>query len=250
MKKLFIALVAFAISFHAVAEDQFSVSTGFDFSSGKYGNVASTNILYIPITGKYEFDDFTIELTIPHITITGPGGVVQGIGRLGKPVTRTTKSTNSGLGDITTSAGYTVYSGDSLSLDLVGNIKFGTADAKKGLGTGRNDYSTQLDSYYTLDETTLFATAGYKVYGAPAGTKLNSAPYGTIGASQKLDEVTVGAMLDVTKSTSTTSQNQREATVYISQKISTSLKVQANAMKGFSTSSPDFGGGIMITGDF
>jgi len=61
-------------------------------------------------------------------------------------------------------------------LDVAGNIKFGTADANKNLGTGENDYSAQLDGYYTFSKTTLFATAGYKVIGAPAGITVNNMP--------------------------------------------------------------------------
>lgn len=240
-----------AISAPAFAEGQFSLGTGFDYSSGKYGNAVSTDILYIPVTGKYESDKLTLKLTVPYIRITSPGGVIRGIGRIGPATNRTTTTTNSGLGDVTASAGYNVYSVDSLVLDLVGNIKFGTADANKGLGTGQNDYSAQLDGYYTLDKTTLFAAAGYKVYGSPATVNLSNALYGTIGASQKLSDMTsVGVMLDVAQSPSSSGSDQQEVTVYISQKIAANLKVQANVLKGFSDGSPDFGVGVMITGYF
>jgi isopentenyl phosphate kinase len=155
------------------------------------------------------------------------------------------------LGDMIASAGYNVYSGDALALDLVGNVKLGTADAKKGLGTGQNDYSAQVDGYYTLDNTTLFATAGRKVYGSPSGINLSSATYGTIGAGQKLsDSTSAGLMLDVANSPSASSSNQRDVTAYISQKISSSIKVQADILKGFSDGSPDYGFGAMITGYF
>lgn len=260
MIKRLTALTLLAISAPAVAADQFSLGTGFDYSSGKYGNAASTDILYVPVTVKYESDKLTLKLTVPYISVTGPGGVILGMGRVGPTVspatgrntaTTTTKTTNAGLGDVTASAGYNVYAEGSLTLDLVGNVKFGTADANKGLGTGQNDYSAQVDGYYALDKTTLFATAGYKVYGAPAGVPLKSARYGTIGASQKLSGATsAGVMLDVAKSPSTIGADRREATVYISQKLSPSLKVQANLLKGFSNSSPDYGGGVMITGNF
>jgi len=88
------------------------------------------------------------------------------------------------------SAGYTIYSGDALTLDVAGNIKLGTADASKGLGTGQNDYYAQADGYYLLGQTTLFGTAGYRYYGSLAGVSLSSAPYGTVGASQKLGDDT------------------------------------------------------------
>lgn len=249
MKALLSILSLFAIPVSAIAEDQFSLGTGFDYSSGKYGNAVSTDILYIPVTGKYESDNLTLKLTVPYISITGPGGVIRGVGRVRRTVSATT--THSGLGDITASAGYNVYSGESLALDLVGNIKFGTADAHQGLGSGKNDYSAQVDGYYALGKTTFFATAGYRKYGAPAGINLNNVPYGTIGFSQKLDNKTsAGAMLDRAKSPSTNGADQREATIFVSQKLSPATKVQANLSKGFANGSPDFGYGVMVTGIF
>lgn len=253
MKKLLPALIALAISAPAIAEDQFSMSTGFDYSTGKYGTATSTDILYIPVTGKYESDSLTLKLTVPYIRVTGTGNVVRGIGPMpiGNTTSSTTSTTKSGLGDVTASAGYNVYSGDTLSFDLFGNVKFGTADANKGLGTGLNDYSAQLDGYYSLNSTTLFASAGYKIYGAPAGVSLNSVPYGTIGASQKISsESSVGVMLYMAQSPISTAADQQDVTVYISQKLTPHFKVQVNAMKGFSNGSPDVGGGAMIAGIF
>lgn len=265
MKKLFAALSLLAISCPSAALDQLSLGTGFDYSSGTYGNATSTDILYIPVTGKYESDKLTFKLTVPYIRVTGPGGVVRGMGRTSLPsaggsraragggMTSAGGSTsNSGLGDITAAAGYTLYSTDSLNIDLVGNIKFGTANANKGLGTGKNDYSAQIDGYYTSDETTLFGTAGYKVYGSPvAGVTLNNAPYFTIGAGKKLSNASsAGVMLDIAKSSNIFSTDQREVTVYISRKLTPDMKVQVHALKGFSNGSPDYGFGGMITGYF
>ena len=265
MHKKLATLALLAISVPAVAENQFSLGTGFDYSTGKYGNAASTDILYVPVVGKYETDNLTLKLTVPYISVTGPGGVVQGIGRVGPsvnvgspvnghiPTTSTTSTTsnNSGLGDVIASAGYTVYSANALTLDVVGNVKLGTADASKGLGTGKNDYYAQTDGYYLLGQTTLFGTAGYRYYGSPAGTTLSSEPYGAVGASQKLsDDASAGLMLDVAKSPSIYSGDQVDATVFITQKISTNLKVQANFLKGFANGSPDYGGGVMFTGAF
>ena len=249
MKKLFAVLAMLAASIPSMAQDQFSLSTGFDFSSGKYGNTASTDIVYIPVVGKYEIGDLMLKLTVPYISITGPGGVVQGVGRVG--TTTTTRTTDSGLGDIVAMADYNFYSVGSVALDAVGKIKFGTADANKGLGTGKNSYSAQLDGYDTTGATTLFATVGYKIYDVPVGFTLNNVLYGTIGASQKLSNTTsAGAMLDMATSSSPTGSDQLEATVYVSHKITPKLKVQANVLKGFANGSPDFGGGAMITSSF
>ncbi len=274
MKTLLSTLAALTISVPVLADDQFSLTTGFDYSTGKYGNAISTNITYVPLIAQYETDDLTLKLIVPYISVTGPGGVVRGFGRVvspasmngapafGRPgrgggMTTTTTSTtattsNSGLGDVVASAGYTAYSDNALILDIVGKIKFGTADANKGLGTGENDYSLQLDGYYTLPgKTTLFATAGYKIVGAPVGVTVNNVPYGMIGASQKVsDSTSAGLMLNVVKSATAAGSDQRDVTVYASRKLSRSWKLQANLLKGFADGSPDYGGGLMITAYF
>ncbi len=275
MKIMLPALAALAVSAPAMADSQFSLATGFDYSTGKYGNATSTDILYVPVTAQYETDDLTLKLTVPYISVTGPGGVIRGFGRIVSPTgtnggapafgrpgrggmtttvatTTTTTTSNSGLGDVVASAGYTVYSANALTLDVVGKIKFGTADANKGLGTGENDYSMQVDGYYTLaQKTTLFATAGYKIVGAPVGVTVNNVPYGMLGASQKVSDATsVGAMLSVVKSPTSVTSDQRDVTVYGVKKLSKQLKIQVSLLKGFANGSPDYGGGAIITGYF
>ena len=244
------ALALLLASATASAETTSSLSTGFDYSSGKYGGATSTEVLYIPVIGKVQYDNLFLKLTVPYIRVTGTGGVVRGMGMLKVPTSAKT-STQSGLGDVIASAGYSILETDNLLLDLVGNVKFGTADYNKNLGTGENDYSAQLDAYYQANKTTFFATAGYKVVGAPVGIEVNNIAYGTLGISQKTgDKTSAGLMFDAAQSSSVLSPGTRELTVFVANRISQTLKVQANLMKGFSDGSPDYGGGVMVTGYF
>jgi len=57
-------------------------------------------------------------------------------------------------------------------------------------------------------------------------------------------------MLDRAQSSSDLSQGTSEVSVFVSNKLSNTLKIQANLMKGFSDGSPDYGGGLMFTGLF
>lgn len=252
MSKKIIPLALLILSSPAWAEATSSLTTGFDYTTGKYGGSTSTNILYVPVTGKYQTDDWFVKLTVPYISMSSDGsGVVRGSGKIKATTPTSSTTTQSGLGDVVASAGFTVLEKDALLLDLVGNIKFGTADESKNLGTGANDYSAQLDGFYTLRKTTLFATAGYKIVGAPEGATVNNIAYGTLGASQKISEKTsAGAMLDVAQSSSVFNDGTREVSVFVAQKISQTLKVQASVLRGLSDSSPDFGGSLMVTGSF
>jgi len=246
-----ITLALLLISTSAWADTYSSLTTGMDISTGKYGGTTSTNILYIPLTGKLQIDDLFLKLTVPYISITSAGsGVVKGMGPF-KITSGAKTSTQAGLGDVIASAGYTVLDSEDFILDLVGNIKFGTADANKNLGTGENDYSAQIDGFYILNTSTLLATLGYKVIGAPAGVTVNNIGYGSIGVSHKMGKAnSAGIALDAAQSSSALSPGARELSVFISNRISPSLKIQANLLKGFSDSSPNIGASLMLTGTY
>lgn len=251
MKKLLPALSLLVSCTAAADNDALSLGTGFDFSTGKYGGTKAVNILYIPVTATYETGDWTLKLTVPYLMISGAGaGVLPGLGRTGRASTgKTVTTVHAGLGDVVASAGYEFYDARNLTLDLVGKVKFGTADRNRGLGTGMNDYSAQVDGAYVVDKTTLFATAGYKIVGSPPGLPLNNVAFGTIGAAHKLgDGATAGAMLDVAQSPSAAGAAPRTVTAYLSRKIGHSARFQPYVVKGFSDGSPAFGVGAMITG--
>lgn len=251
MNKLALIIALASISSIACAGDEhpFSLTTGLDYSTGKYGTANSTEISYVPVTGKYETDKLTLKLTVPYIRITGYGNVVKDIGTVGT-TTSTQKTTASGMGDIVASAGYNVYDGGSngVLVDLTGKIKFGTADSTKGLGTGKNDFAAQVDVYKVIEKTTLFGTVGYRIFGKPAGLPLNNVFYGTLGVNQKLSEDTsTGLMLDLRQRAISTGYPQRELTGYVTHKLSTHWKGQAYLVKGFADGSPDWGGGAMVS---
>ena len=97
-----------------------------------------------------------------------------------------------GLGDIV--AGVTrniIDIGSSGTLvDLTGKVKFGTADAGKGLGTGQNDYAVQGDVTQSVTSAiSVFGSLGYKFIGSPAGAQLNNVVvYGEACAAFKISE--------------------------------------------------------------
>src|SRR6266852_2456897 len=169
-------------------EGRFSLSTGFDYSSGKYGTSSSTDILYIPVSVKYETDRTWFKLIVPYLRISGEGNVV--FGGDGSPVVLNNtgiRRTDSGLGDVVASAFGTLIpeAGNLPWIDLGVKIKFGTADDTKGLGTGKNDYSLQADVTKTYDKFTAFVTLGYKWVGDPPGFALNNVLYGGVGGAYK-----------------------------------------------------------------
>jgi hypothetical protein len=233
------------------ADGVFSLTSGVDYSTGKYGLAESTDITYIPFTAKYETDDTTLKLTVPWLKITGPGDVVGGdativLGKSNRPIT-----TQSGLGDIVFTATHTIARlGETqpILLDLTGKIKFATASASKGLGTGENDYSIMLEAYKPLTKTiTLFGDVGYKLMGDPAGINLHNVWFGSAGLSCKLSPTTsAGIMADVRQAILDTSQPLRELTAFAIHKFGDHYKLQSYLTHGYTDSSTNWGGGVML----
>lgn len=71
-----------SIPIASAAEGTFSAGTGFDFSTGNYGTSTTTDILSIPVFGKYETGPWAFKLTVPYVEISGPGNMVPGVGRV------------------------------------------------------------------------------------------------------------------------------------------------------------------------
>src|SRR4051812_37794979 len=244
------ALLAATTQSAPAADGVTTLSTGLDYTTGKYGASESTDILYIPFTGKYEVGPWTAKLVVPWIRITGPANVV---GAPGDTVVlegeNTGRRTASGLGDIVASAFYNVLNERSapFGLDLGGKVKLGTADENRGLGTGKNDFSVQADAFKPIGALTPFGTLGYRWYGDPAGVNFKNVFYWSAGASYKMSQpTTVGVAYDYRPAIVDNGSHVSEATVFVSQKLNADWKVQVYGVKGFSTGSPDWGLGAVL----
>lgn len=244
------SIAALSISAAQAAEGgNFTVGTGFDYTSGKYGNNDTTDILSIPVVGMYQTGAWTLKLTVPYVSLTGTGDVVVG-GRQGKATTATTtrRTTQSGLGDVLAAATYNIYSGwdDTLAVDVSGQIKFGTASTN--LGTGENDYAAQMGVYKGLGRFTSMTTLGYEIVGSSVATDLNNVTYATLGGDYKFTNRTNGgAEMKVSERYSATTEGQRELTIYANHRMDGDLNIRGYVLRGFSDGSADNGFGLMIS---
>ena len=227
-----------------------TLGTGLDYTSGKYGGSEKTDILYVPFYARYETGPWIFRLTVPYIRITGPGNVVGAGGdRVTLPGRAGTRRTESGLGDITTSAFYNVLSErrSAVGLDLGVKAKFGTADETKGLGTGQNDYSLQADFFKPFGATTLFGSLGHRWYGDPPGINLKNVFYGSLGVSQRFSsQASGGVVYDYRPAITSGGGEISELTAFWSQRLSREWKLQPYAVVGFGRASPDFGAGFQL----
>ncbi|MGB7814877.1 MAG: transporter [Methylotenera sp.] len=252
MKKLILtALFLISSPITKAEEARIGFTTGLDYSTGKYGQSESTNIKYVPLIGKYEYDRWLVKVTVPWLQVDGPGGATGGDSKIIIADNVNKHSSESGLGDIVAGVTYTAFESEEQKfiLDVGAKVKFGTASVKKGLGTGENDYAVQLDAYKTLDKLTLLGTIGYKALGDPKDLELylHNVWYGTIGAAYKINTSnSAGLLLDLRQSTCYLNTNIREYTLYYSHRFNPTYNLQSYVTAGDTMSSVDFGVGLML----
>lgn len=232
-------------------DDNVRLSTGVEYSSGEYGGTETIEDLYVPVIGSVNLGRISFELTVPYLTVTAPAGTtITEPG--GEPVSGSgATTTESGLGDIIAAATlYDVFyhSDYAIALDLTGKIKFGTADKDKGLGTGEQDYTLRADLYKFFDQFTLMGSAGYKFRGDPADQDLENVFLGSIGGVfAPNDKSRFGVIYDYRESALLDGDAISEVSAFLSRNLNDSWGLQFYAFTGFSASSPDWGGGVLVS---
>ncbi|ADE11110.1 hypothetical protein [Sideroxydans lithotrophicus] len=260
MKRLLLLLAFVSLPSAAAdqypAQDGWTISGGAEYSSGKYGGATSTDILYLPFMLRYATTRYAVSLTVPYISVTSGGGVIPGVGgasrgsgRMTNTATSSPTMTQSGLGDVIATAGYNLYGQEQLTLNLVGSVKFGTANENKSLGTGKNDYAAQIDMFYAYATSTLYTSIGYKVVGVPVGYTFNNIAYGSVGMAQTIDERSrAGLTLNVAQSMGPGIEGRRDVAIDVMHGFNEARSISAKLSKGLSTSSPDWLVGLYLTG--
>ncbi|AYF86809.1 hypothetical protein D6Z43_06430 [Pseudomonas sp. DY-1] len=229
--------------------DDFTITSGLDYSRGKYGTPTVSETWYVPVVGKYETGPMIYKLTIPYLHITNPA-----VGPDGEPLAGDCGSEESGLGDTVASADYALLDGSdggSLLLDLIGKVKLPTADEDHCLGTGETDYSAQVDLTQGFGGFSGFATLGWKKFGDPSDTDFRDPIFASLGLVTRVAPATsIGAAYDWRQKVTSDGDEIQEFTLFLTQRLDAQWKVQVYALAGFSDASPDSGGGVMLSHRF
>ncbi len=269
-----LSLNAFATD--AIA-DGFSVSVGGDYSKGDYGSSDSTNVFYMPFSAKYETGAFSYNLTIPWIRISGAGDIVpggfsgaggasgsgsvdcrkRGTGACTNVVTTpsiisttSSRSSESGIGDIVAAATYNALDGgdNGFIVDFTGRIKLPTASESKGLGSGKTDFAVQVNVDKNFNGPYVSTGLGYKILGEPNGVSYDNVIYGSLGGGYKLSKDTsIGVSYDWATAAVDGATRPHEFSIYGSHSISDNYKLSGALYAGLSDASPDVGGGLTLS---
>jgi hypothetical protein len=222
-----------------------SLATGLDVSSGKYGEALPTTIVSPSLAIKYLESEWAIGAAVPYLDTNGPSNVVPGLGASGSSPLPPRVVTREGIGNVAIWARRTILTLDptGTSIELKGKIRFGTASAAQGLGTGQNDYAASLELDQPLARgASLFASFGRRFPASTPDLALHPVGFGSVGADYKLaPRWTAALWLDMQQATTTTSGCEAEVTADLTYRISPNWKIDVYGVKGFAVGSPAIG---------
>lgn len=252
-------LLNFTLIGRALAEDEsirnrlsgLAVNVGLEYTQGDYGTPYTTKLWRIPVGLSYSTDDYSMGVSIPYLYAQSNGSIVvssQGGSHMTSGKVSSASQSVSGLGDITAHASYYLPNKDStLETYLTGRIKFGTADEKKGLGTGANDYSLEFSAEKTQATQTYFGTVGYQISGDAAGVVYDNVVYGDVGIKTELtDSHGIGATINYSQAAVSGVDDYLDLVGFITTELDKRRDLYFYLQAGLSKSAPDFGVGVNV----
>lgn len=235
----------------SLADGMLDFSAGAEYSSGKYGGTTPTDIFYYPINISYRQPTRSYSLTVPYVRISGSSNVIGAMGngfQVGGGMGGV-RRTVAGLGDIVLTATQTLHGtpASDWELALTAQAKLGTASSQNGLGTGKNDYSAQLDFFGAFERSDVFGSLGWRRMGDPAGLDFSNPWFASLGTGYAFsDTLRIGLTYDFRQSVLTGTENFSEWQAFCNYALTPQATMQVYALKGTTSNSPDQGVGAMF----
>lgn len=259
---LFFAVALVAMNCDVSYGDKLVVDVSYQFETGDYSEQSDTDVTSIPVQLKYYADVWSFSVKVPFLSVTGvetiiPGSNGQSFGHGGmNSATGSSSSstvTRSGPGDIRVSVSRAFLSqqpGD-LFYEMTATVKLATADEKKFLGTGENDYSIKIFISSTIGNWMPGLTLGYLVTGDTADIDYNDVFFISAGTAYLLSrKSTLGIEYDYQQAVSEGDDDFAAITADYSYEFSKGSSVGFAIKKGLTDNSPDIGFNISTSISF
>ena len=241
---LLLCLTSLALPVSALAATSWDASTGFDYSSGKYGGSSDTTVLDVPFALRVQMDSIRLEASIPYLSVRGPGTYAGGVVVGGSNAV----TTRSGMGDVTLGAAWALTKDDTSfpGIELQGNVKVPTASS--ALGTGKYDYTLQTNLNHSISASTmLFGTLGYQWLSDFRGFHLKDGLLANAGVNFRAgDKTNLGLSLSYRQPYYQTLSNQFSLSPYLLWDFTEGWRLSGYGLVGFTNASPNIGGGLRV----
>lgn len=230
----------------------YSASVGLEYESGDYGTSATTNLWRVPVGIDYVKGALSAGVNTAFLSAKSNGAIT--ISSMTHMTSVTTSSaavgSASGIGDINMYATYQLPNtkGSDISYHITGRIKLGTADEKKGLGTGENDYAIEGGMLMLYKKVFVFGNLGYQITGDSATVNYDDVLYANAGATYPMEKGrSIGAMLEVSQAATPGFDSPAQVTLFLNQEMDKKRDLYFYVLLGLTDGSPDTGVGVHVT---
>jgi len=234
----------------AQASPNVTVSNNAAFFQGKYGTSQNINIFYDETDIQIADKAWRVKLTLPYLWVKNlPEGAQISTGSVVTHSASTQTRDTSGRGDVWLEGRYKIFAGAGLepSVSPYLKIKFGTASASSGLGSGKNDYETGVMLQQVLTPKLFpFLKVGYRFVGKPIGLNYRNIATCQVGATYALSKKSfITPMLSSSQSLVRGGTNPVDAILAWNYNVTAKGSgFQLYVDKGLSTGSANYGVGI------
>ncbi|MFT3783984.1 MAG: transporter [Nibricoccus sp.] len=253
-----LALAVVSLTTAAAGRAQLAVSTGFDYSSGKYGLAEKTKVLTWHATAEYSYDAWSTRVYVPYEHVESPAGtvVIAGRPRLTARLNARNQGkthTESGIGDAEASVSFDACHDlkNDWSAVITGTVKLATGDEEKGLGTGKKDYALGLNLSRNIDRLTPSVGLGYRFVGKPTASDLKDYAYASVGLGWwATDATNLNVSFDSYQPSSKSSGVDNELSFGVNQHLGKHWDIEAHILIGLTDAAPDLGLGCSVSVTF
>lgn len=255
---LMVAASVFAFAGAAAAETRLTFSTGFNYSSGDYGDVENTEVYAIPLSARLTAGDWSIRVSAPYLQVTGPadiadttdGSASSGGSGTGSTGTVARTGTERGIGDTTLSVERTFsrIGGSNAYVEVAARVRLPTGDEDKGLGVGATDYTLNAELGASTRDGGAYVYAGRRFLGDRDDLDRQDGWQAGFGGWIPVgDQTRVGAFASWREASVEGNDDPAEAGAFVTFRLTEQLRMSVTASGGLSEASPDYSAGIRFT---
>lgn len=229
-----------------------SVTSGVDFSSGRYGAPARTDILVVPFSLRAKKGPIRVTATLPWLRLDGPANIVGG-GEDGPividPNAPAPRRVRQGLGDVALGFDYALPPDDlgGFEVALGVRLKLPTASRSRGLSTGKADFGIVADISRPIGKVSPFLTLGYRMPGDPDGFELRNAATVSAGTSATFGKLVAIGAYDYAGATSRLGFDSHSLFGALAAPLAKRVTLTGYGSVGLSRGAPDHGLGLLVT---
>jgi len=258
------ALAAMIGSAHA--ETTLRLSTGVDYSSGKYGGTSKTDVIVAPLSAKVASGHWALRATVPVISITGNqafvviddnggagGGASGSNGTSGSQnvssQTVTRRGTTTGFGDLSLAGTYTFDDvlGKRSYLDVTGRVRLPTGQESKGLSLGVTDYAAIGELGFTGKNAGSYVSGGRRFLTDAKGLDRVDGWQAEVGGWARTGgRSVVGGSVDWRDGSTRNGRDVADANAYVSFKLNDHVRAGLSASAGLTKAAADYGIGVNL----